>query len=95
MKIGGPNELFHFLTSNGLRNVSGEASALINCIEEYGRLCTCDSVDIKNAKMNQCRDLYVTFVTRAVNYKGSIMAKVSDPNISFYLGKQLLLFMSR
>jgi len=90
MRINNAIELFHFAKTNGLINIAPELQQLVNCVEEYGRLCACDSQETRQSKINQCRSFYFAFVCKANNYKGALLSKVTDNRLTFYNDQQLL-----
>lgn len=78
MRINSAIEFFHFARGNGFSNISPEVSALIQCIEEFGRMCPCDPQATRDAKMGHCKALYSGFLLRAPQFKDALLSKVSD-----------------
>jgi len=83
MRINNATELYHFVRNNMLIGMAPELAGLVVCIEEYGRLCHCDSVNVKNAKLNQCKSLYLAFASKAHAYKTEMFSKTGDAVITF------------
>ena len=95
MRINGPSELFGFVKNYGMINLSPETSALVVCMEEYGRLCNCDTVAIRRSKANQCRAIYIAFISKAAQFKDTLLSKVADNHISFYADGQIVSTITR
>ena len=95
MRISTAVEFYHFAKSNGFANLAPEVQQLINCIDEYGRMCPCDGNEARTAKFNQCRNFYLAFVAKSNSYKASLLGKVADGRITFYNDKQLLASLNR
>ena len=90
MTINNIGEFFHFVKNNGLVGLSPEVQSLVSCMEEYGRLCSCNSTLVKTSKINKCKSLYTIFVSKSINYKSILLSKVSDNQITFNNDGQLI-----
>lgn len=95
MKINNAQELYNFLKTYGLINLSAETAAMSRCIEEFGRMCACDPAAAKNAKLSQCRNLYVNFVNRSSPHKNTLLSKINDSIISFCIDGQVIIHLTR
>jgi hypothetical protein len=95
MKINNPSEFFQFIKNYGLTNLSPETSALIVCMEEYGRLCNCDKASTRKNKANQCRAIYVSFISKAGQFKNQLLSKIADNHMSFYVDGQIVSTITR
>jgi len=84
MDVRGVGAFFHFVTSNGFNGISPEVNAFVVCIEEYDRLCACDSPQYRESKRSQCKALYENFVSNADRFKVQFLSKISGNKISFY-----------
>ena len=84
MNIKGLAGFTSFINKNNLSGIHPEVSNLCRCVDEYKRLCNCDTVDIKNKKMNQCTSFYMNFMRRVGDYKHLFFSKTADSSISFY-----------
>lgn len=90
MNINNPQELYSFLISNGLTNMSPEAQGLVSCIDILMRMCSCDPAQTKAARYNQCKQNYIAFVSRSKAYSVILLSKINDSRITFYLNNQVL-----
>lgn len=95
MKINNSGEFFQFVKANSLTNITSEVVLLVQCMTEYGRMCNCNSVDSRNSKLNQCRNLYIAFVKQSTNHKNLLFSKTSDPSITFCVDNQILVTLNR
>ncbi len=95
MKINNAMEFYNFVRNNGLINMSPESSATSQCVEEYGKLCACDPPATKNAKLNQCRSSYISFVKKASQFKNVLLSKTPDSSISFCIDGQPITTLNR
>jgi len=84
MDVRGVGAFFYFLTSNGLNGVSPDTNAFIVCVEEYSRLCACDSPEFRESKQNNCRALYETCISRSDGLKSIFLSKTQGNRITFY-----------
>lgn len=84
MNIKGLAEFTNFIRQNGLASSHQELSALGICVDEYKRLCNCDTISVKNTKLNQCNSLYMNFIGRIQGYKSLFLSKTKDNTINFY-----------
>jgi len=95
MKINNAGEFFHFVRNNALMGMAPETAGLVVCMEEYGRMCACDPATARNAKLNQCRGLYLAFASQAAKYKAVMFSKIGDPTITFTIDGQQIITLSR
>jgi hypothetical protein len=95
MRINNSGEFFHFVRNNMLMDMAPEVAPLIVCMEEFGRMCQCDSVEAKIAKQAQCRGLYVAFASKARNYKDRLFSKTNDSVITFSVDGQQIITLNR
>jgi hypothetical protein len=95
MKINNAMDFYHFVKNSGLININPEVTSMCQCIEEFGRMCACDPPAAKNAKLNQCRNLYVNFVHRAPQFKDILLPKTSDNLIEFCIDNQSIIVINR
>ena len=84
MDVRGSGAFYHFAKNNGLNGIHPEVNALIVCMEEYDRLCACDSPEFRDSKLNQCRAIYENFISKADGFKSTFLSKTSDGRVSFY-----------
>jgi hypothetical protein len=85
MNFPDANAFSHFLQSNNLGGLCNETSALINCLNEYARLCNgCDGMATAEAKKKSCTTLYINFVSKAANYKSKLFGATGGTVITFY-----------
>ena len=95
MMIKSPQELCSFIVGNGLVGMCPESQGLVACMDILSRMCACDPVQAKTARFNQCRQLYINFVSRASDFGPTLFSKANDNRISFYLSNQLLREINR
>ena len=95
MRINNAIELYHFVRNNQLIGMAPEIAPLVNCIDELGRMCACDTAEVKNAKLNQCRAIYIAFASKAQKYKGIMFSKTNDAIITFCIDGQQIITLSR
>lgn len=95
MRINNAIEFFHFIRSNALTNISPDTIALIQCVEEYGRMCSCDPEAVRNAKLNQCRRIYSAFLSRAPQFKEQLLSKVPDGALILGVDGQIVTTITR
>ena len=95
MKINNANEFFQFARSNGLARLTPEITALVICMEEYGRLCPCDPNSVKIDKYNQCKSFYVTFAKKSHSVANQLLSKVADETIVLCIDGQHLTTITR
>jgi hypothetical protein len=95
MKINNCIEFFHFVRSNGLVNMHPEVNAFSRCVEEYGRMCPCDPQAAREAKINQCKAIYLNFMHRAPQFRDLFLSKVSDVSVDFCNDGHSLLTLRR
>ena len=84
MDVHGVNAFFHFVTNNGLNGVNSEINSFVVCVEEYGRLCACDSQEYRESKRNQCKSIYENFISKSDAFKSTFLSKTSNNRIAFY-----------
>ena len=92
MNINGPAELCGFLAGNGLSSL---CPSLINCMDTLSRMCACDPPQAKHARYNQCVQAYIGFAKTARGMAATLVSKVSDGRITFYLNGQVIGAVSR
>jgi hypothetical protein len=94
MEIHGASAFLHFLRNSGLTNIDGQATALMVCMDEFDRLCACDTIEYKAAKINNCRAIYQNFISGADRFKHEFLSKSGNSKITFYSddGKHLKTF---
>ena len=95
MKINSHVEFYHFVRNTGLTNISPDVSSMVRCMEEYSRMCNCDPAAARNAKLNQCRTLYVNFIHKSPEFKDILFSKMSDNIISLCVDGQSVITLSR
>lgn len=95
MRINNATELYHFIRNNQLIGIAPELAGLTVCIEEYARLCQCDSAAVKQAKLNQCKSLYLAFASKAHAYKTEMFSKTGDTVITFTNDGQQITTLNR
>jgi hypothetical protein len=84
-----------FIAGNGLINLEPELAALEVCVKEYGLLCECDSVEARTSKYNQCKGLYIAFVSKSRSHKAALLSKASDGHIIFTIDGQQIATLNR
>lgn len=95
MKINNAMDLYNFVKSSGLSNITPDVTSMCLCIEEFGRMCACDPPAAKNAKLAQCRNLYINFTHRAPQFKDVLLAKINDSYIDFGIDGQSIIVITR
>jgi hypothetical protein len=95
MRINNAGEFFNFVRGNELVGLAPEVTAMVVCVEEFGRMCQCDSIASKTAKQAQCRGLYVAFASKARNYKSILFSKTGDTAITFSIDGQQIVTLNR
>lgn len=95
MRINNVNDFYHFIRNNGLSNISPDTAALVKCMEEYGRLCTCDPQSVRTSKINQCRGIYSGFLSKAIEYREILLSKISDNVLIICIDGQPVVTLSR
>ena len=91
MKINSPNEAYHFLKNNGLSGLCQESQQLIACMNILSRMCSCDPIESRKAKFNQCTQHYIAFASKAPSFSGALLNKINgERRITFYLNNQLI-----
>lgn len=95
MNFNNPGDLYHFLVGNALVGICPEAQNLVACMDILSRMCSCDPPQAKQDKMNQCKQHYIAFASRAQGYSPTLLSKINDNRMSFYLNNQLIGTVSR
>jgi hypothetical protein len=95
MKIHNAAEFFQFLRYSRFINIHPEIASFVRCMEEYGRMCSCEPHVAKLAKVNQCKMLYVNFLSRLPQFKDLLLSATTDNVIEFYSDNQSLLTLTR
>lgn len=95
MRINGLGEFYNFARQHGLGGVSGEAQQFLICMEEYTRMCSCDSVESKKAKATTCRGFYNNFARNANSYREFLLGKIPEKSISFGIDNQTIITVLR
>jgi hypothetical protein len=85
------NAFAHFIKSNNLMGMCGETNAIVNCLDEYARLCgSCDGKSNQEAKKKGCINLYIIFASKAANYKAQLFGLIGGTVITFYDNQRYL-----
>lgn len=95
MKINNAMDCYNFVRSQGLINIDPDVTAMSQCVEGFNRMCACDPPAAKNAKLNQCRVLYINFVHKSSVYKTQLLAKTPDNVLSFTVDGQIITTLTR
>lgn len=95
MNINNPNDLYQFLMSNGFVGICPEAQNLVSCMDALARMCSCDPIQAKTARYNQCIQNYMAFTSKAHLFTSLLLTKVIDGRLSFYFNGQLLTSITR
>jgi hypothetical protein len=95
MNINSPNDLYHFLVGNGMVGICPEAQNLVTCMDILVRMCACDPPQSKQARLNQCKQHYVAFASRAQNFSYLLLSKANDNRMQFYLNNQMIASITR
>ena len=95
MKINNISEFFHFIKNSGLSNMHPEVSSFIKCMEEYGRMCQCDPTAARTSKINQCKNLYINFISHSSDFKNQLLTKISDNTLDFWIDGRHVITISR
>ncbi len=95
MRINSWSEFIIFIKNNNLTTIAPELPALDICATQFLALCECDTIDVKNAKQNQCKSIYIGFLSGIHNYKKSILSKCNDKSISFYSDGNLIVNINK
>ena len=88
MRINNVGDFFGFITGNALIGLAPELSPFIVCMDEFSRMCSCDSIEARNAKLHHCNSFYVAFVSKSNQYKATLLSKTRDGVLSFYVNNQ-------
>ena len=91
MKINNINECLQFFRSNGLTNLNSDSQAFTLCMEEYGRLCSCDPESVRSAKLNKCKTIYLNFIGNISQFKNIILSKVANDSVIFCNDGQIII----
>ena len=83
MIINNVSEMYSLIRNIGIENLTVETTALLKCMDEYSRMCSCDTVQALNNKFINCSSYYVNFLANVESYKGVLFSKLSDISISF------------
>ena len=84
MEIRNVTQFQNFLLGNGLINLHPQFGELVNCMNEYSRLCACIGTD-KNKAYNGCNSMYASVAERVVPaLKHQFLAKTGDPTMTFF-----------
>ncbi len=95
MNFNTPNDCYHFLVGNGLVGLCPESQNLVACMDILSRMCSCDPAPAKQARMNQCKQHYIAFASRAGSFAAQLLSKTNETRINFYLNGQLLATITR
>jgi len=95
MRINNVVEFFHFIRSSGLTNISPDTAALVKCMEEYGRMCSCDPQPARMGKLNQCKGIYSAFLSKSPQYKEILLSKISDNTLVICTDGQTVVTLNR
>jgi hypothetical protein len=95
MNFNSPSDCYHFLIGNGLVGLCAETQNLVACMDVLSRMCSCDPLSAKQAKMNQCKQNYIAFASRASNFTSILLSKTNNNRITFYLNGQILVTITR
>ena len=68
---------------SGISNSTPSLAGFTSCINEYLKLCACDSEEYKKSKINQCHELYRNSVHELSGIKNKLFKQVSDNTIIF------------
>jgi len=95
MRINNAGEFAAFVKSHQLMGMASEAAGVVICIDEYGRMCACDSIQAHTAKQNQCRAIYLAFAAKSNQYKAVLLSKTNDPIFSICIDNQPIVTLNR
>lgn len=95
MRINSPNEMYQFITVHGLTGIAPELQALVICLDQYSRMCSCDPEASRMAKFNECKQHYINFAGKAYMFAGSLLACIPENTLTLYLNNQLLAIVTR
>ena len=95
MNINGPSELYNFVKANNISNIAPEVSSMIFCLDSLSKMCACDPPEAKTGKYNQCKELYINFVSKSKNYSSILLSKCKDGRINFYINNQYITCITR
>lgn len=95
MKINNALDLYNLAKNQGLINLDPDITAMCQCVEQFNRLCACDPPAVKNAKLNQCKVIYVNFIHKSSQYKNQLFSKISDNSLSFTVDGQIVTTLTR
>lgn len=95
MRINNAIEFFHFIRGNGLTNICPDTTALVQCMEEYSRMCNCDPEAARSAKLNNCKRIYSTFLSKSSQFKDILLSKISDNVLILCVDGQIVTTLSR
>ena len=92
MNIPNMNAFAQFVKSNNLTGLCAETNLLVSCLDEYVRICgSCGAQKEAEIKKKSCLTFYITFVSKANNYKDQLFRATGGTVITFndnqrYLG---------
>lgn len=95
MNIENPTQLYQFLANKGITGICPEGQSLVACMDALLRMCACDPPQAKQAKFNQCRQIYIAFASKAPSMSAILLSKSGDNRITFYLNGQLISSIGR
>ena len=95
MILKGPEDLRNFLIGNGIVGICPEAQNLVACMDMLARMCACDPSQAKQAKLNQCKQYYIGFASRASSFASTLLSKANDSRMDFYLNNQMIASITR
>jgi hypothetical protein len=82
----------NFITSNGLMQLDGIFSQIVQCLATYSSACNCYKVQDKQLMYANCNKLYANAVAHIVpRFKNIILPKIADRQISFYMDNGTLI----
>jgi len=80
MNINSPQDACKFLITYRLLGLCSETQNLVSCMDALSRMCSCDTQEAKNNKFNQCKQNYISFVSKSNVFKNEIFSKLSGEN---------------
>ena len=95
MILKGPEDLRNFLIGNGIVGICPEAQNLVACMDMLARMCACDPPQAKQAKLNQCKQYYIGFASRASSLSPTLLSKANDGIMDFYINNQMIASIRR
>lgn len=86
MTIRNVTEFRNFVNNNQLKGLSSDIDAVVSCVMDYERGCSCWNNNDRQKTYNNCKMLYQKAVSSiSTTFKAHFMRHVIDQQLEFYL----------